>query len=188
VIADAHFLRAFPRAEGYRFFLLDVPDASAGSLVAPLQERLSEWGFAVERSADRLAAYHQVENTYLSTFQALGALGLVLGTVGLAAVLLRNVLERRKELALLRAVGYRRPTLGLIIVFENVLLMMIGLGCGTIPALVAVVPALSARGGAFPLGMIVLLLVTVLVAGVVSSLLAVAAAFRSPVLGALRSE
>jgi hypothetical protein len=85
-------------------------------------------------------------------------------------------------------VGYRRPTLGLIIVFENVLLMMIGLGCGTIPALVAVVPALSARGGAFPLGMIVLLLVTVLVAGVVSSLLAVAAAFRSPVLGALRSE
>jgi ABC-type antimicrobial peptide transport system permease subunit len=129
-----------------------------------------------------------VENTYLSTFQALGALGLVLGTIGLAAVLLRNVIERRKELALLRAVGYRQPTLGLIIVSENILLMIIGLACGTIPALVAIVPAIAARGGALPLGMIALLLVTVLVAGVLSSLLAVAAAFRSPLLGALRSE
>jgi len=188
VVADANFLRAFPGAEGYRFFLLDVPAASAASLVEPLQARLSDWGFAVERSRDRLAAYHRVENTYLSTFQALGALGLVLGTIGLAAVLLRNVLERRKELALLRAVGYRQATLGLIIVSENILLMIIGLGCGTIPALVAIVPAIAARGGAFPLGMIALLLVTVLVAGVLSSLLAVAAAFRSPLLGALRSE
>jgi hypothetical protein len=188
VIADANFRRAFPGVEGYRFFLLDVPAASAASLVEPLQERLSGWGFAVERSRDRLAAYHRVENTYLSTFQALGALGLVLGTIGLAAVLLRNVLERRKELALLRAVGYRQQTLGLIIVSENVLLMTIGLACGTIPALVAIVPAIAARGGALPLGMIALLLVTVLVAGVLSSLLAVAAAFRSPLLGALRSE
>jgi ABC-type antimicrobial peptide transport system permease subunit len=188
VVADANFRRAFPGAEGYRFFLLDVPAASAESLVEPLQERLSDWGFAVERSRDRLAAYHRVENTYLSTFQALGALGLVLGTIGLSAVLLRNVLERRKELALLRAVGYRQPTLALIIVSENVLLMLIGLGCGTIPALVAIVPAIAARGGAFPFGMIALLLVTVLVAGVLSSLLAVAAAFRSPLLSALRSE
>jgi hypothetical protein len=188
VVADANFLRAFPGVEGYRFFLLDVPAASAASLVEPLQARLSDWGFAVERSRERLAAYHRVENTYLSTFQALGALGLVLGTIGLAAVLLRNVIERRKELALLRAVGYRQPTLGLIIVSENILLMIIGLACGTIPALVAIVPAIAARGGALPLGMIALLLVTVLVAGVLSSLLAVAAAFRSPLLGALRSE
>jgi ABC-type antimicrobial peptide transport system permease subunit len=188
VIGDANFLRAFPAAEGYRFFLLDVPAASAASMVEPLQERLSDWGVAVERSRDRLAAYHRVENTYLSTFQALGGLGLVLGTIGLAVVLLRNVLERRKELALLRAVGYRQPTLALIIVSENVLLMLIGLGCGTIPALVAIVPAIAARGGAFPFGMIALLLATVLVAGVLSSLLAVAAAFRSPLLGALQSE
>ena len=58
-------------------------------------------------TAERLARFHRVENTYLSTFQTLGGLGLLLGTVGLATVLLRNVLERRRELALLAAVGYR---------------------------------------------------------------------------------
>jgi len=34
----------------------------------------------------------EVENTYLATFQALGGLGLLLGALGLAVVLLRSVL------------------------------------------------------------------------------------------------
>jgi len=34
---------------------------------------------------EKLAAFHRVENTYLSTFQALGGLGLLLGTLGLGA-------------------------------------------------------------------------------------------------------
>ena len=72
----------------------------------------------------RLAAYHRVENSYLSTFQSLETLGLILGTAGLATVLLRNVLERRKKLALLRAVGFRRQILSVIIVAENLILLM----------------------------------------------------------------
>ena len=91
-----------------------------------------------------------MENTYLSTFQSLGALGLVLGTVGLATVLLRNVLERRKELALLRAVGYRRLVLSVIIVSENMLLVTAGLACGAVCASLAILPALTARGVDFP--------------------------------------
>ena len=81
----------------------------------------------VESTRERLAAFHRVENTYLSTFQSLGALGLVLGTLGLLAVLLRNVLERRAELALLRAMGYRERTLAAMVVAEHVLLMACGL-------------------------------------------------------------
>ena len=67
-----------------------------------------------------------MENTYLSTFQTLGGLGLLLGTVGLATVLLRNVLERRRELALLGAVGYRRRHFLLMVMAENALLLAAG--------------------------------------------------------------
>ena len=69
--------------------------------------RPADLGADAMPTAERLAEFHTVENTYLSTFQTLGGLGLLIGTVGLAAVVLRNVLERRRELALLRAVGYR---------------------------------------------------------------------------------
>ena len=188
VISETNFLRAFPEQEGYRFFLLDVPLSKAASLAQPLMEQLADWGFNVESSRDRLAAYHRVENTYLSTFQSLGALGLILGTAGLATVLLRNVLERRQELALLRAVGYRRQILSVIIVAENAVLMICGLACGTICALLAILPALHARGNPFPIAMVGFILIAVLIVGLTSSFLAVIAAFRSPLLAALRSE
>ena len=188
VIADARFLRAFPDREGFRFFLLEVPPESAASLLRPLEESLTDFGVAIEVSSDRLAAYHRVENTYLSTFQSLGALGLILGTFGLAAVLLRNVLERRRELALLRAVGYHAGALSFIIVVENVLLMLGGLFCGGASALLAIVPALVARGGSVPFAAAGAMLVVVLVGGVLSSIVAVIAVWRMPLLAAIHSE
>jgi len=188
IVSEANFLRMFPGQEGYRFFLVDVPAARAPSVVGPLTERLADEGMRVEPARERLAAFHRVENTYLSTFQSLGALGLILGTFGLVAVLLRNVLERRGELALLRAMGYRERTLTAMVVAEHVLLMVCGLGCGTVSALVAIVPALAARGGVVPATMVGLLLAAVTAAGLVSSLLGGIVVLRSPLIAALRSE
>jgi ABC-type antimicrobial peptide transport system permease subunit len=153
-----------------------------------LTDRLGDAGLRVQSSRERLAAYHKVENTYLSTFQSLGTLGLVLGTIGLLAVLLRNVLERRAELALLRAVGYRQATLAAMVIAEHVLLIVCGLACGTVSALVAILPALAARGGVVPVTMVALLLVGVTAAALISSLLGGVAALRSPLVIALRSE
>jgi ABC-type antimicrobial peptide transport system permease subunit len=188
IISEASFLQAFPEQEGYRFFLADVPPAKTETLIPQFKEALADYGFSVESTQTRLAAFHQVENTYLSTFQSLGTLGLVLGTVGLATVLLRNVLERRRELALLRAVGYRMRVLSAIILAENVFLMVWGLVSGTICAFLAILPALQARGASLPLAVAAYILSAVLVAGLISSFFAVVAAFRSPLLAALRSE
>lgn len=188
LVSDAAFLRLFSEQEGFRFFLLDLPPQRSAELTPVLEERLAEWGFSVESTQKRLASFHTVENTYLSTFQSLGALGLVLGTVGLAAVLLRNVLERRKELALLRAVGYRRLVLSVIIVSENMLLVAAGLACGAVCASLAILPALTARGVTFPAAMVGLVLVGVLLVGLAASVVAVRAAINSPLLAALRSE
>ena len=86
---------------------------------AALEDRLADYGVDAVSSAARLEAFHRVENTYLATFQTLGGLGLILGTVGLGAVLLRNVLERRRELALMRAVGYNARHLSLMVLAEK---------------------------------------------------------------------
>ena len=188
LISESDFLRVFPDNEGYRFFLVEGAAPQDSLPLQQLKEGLSDFGFNIEPSRDRLEAYHRVENTYISAFQSLGFLGLVLGTLGLAAVLLRNVLERRKELALLRAVGYRRRVLSGIILAENVMLMAWGLVTGSLCALLAIIPALHSRGAAFPLSMTGFLLAAVLATGLVSSLVAVVAALRSPLLTALQSE
>ncbi len=188
LISERNFLRAFPDAAGYRFFLVGAPPAREAEVTQALEESLSGYGFDVQPAAARLANFHRVENTYLSTFRALGGLGLILGTVGLAAVLLRNVLERRRELALLRAVGYRPWHLSVIVLAENMFLLLVGLAAGAACALLAVAPAVIDRGGRLPLASMALLLGLVLATGITASLAATAAARRAPLLDALRSE
>jgi putative ABC transport system permease protein len=153
-----------------------------------LESALSDYGFDVQPTEARLASFHRVENTYLSTFRALGALGLVLGTIGLGVVLLRNALERRRELALLRAVGYRPRHLAVMVLAENTLLLVVGLATGAVCALAAVAPVVASRGGHIPALSIGVLLGAVLATGLAASLAATAAALRSPLLEALRSE
>ena len=188
LISERHFLDLFPNQEGYRFFLLDAAPEAALAVTVALEDRLSDFGFDVVSAGERLAAFHRVENTYLATFQALGGLGLLLGTLGLAAVLLRNVLERRRELALLRAVGYNSRHLSIIVIAENALLLFFGLVTGTVCALLAIAPAWLERGGRPPVASLGGLLVAVAVTGLVASVLATAVALRAPLLPSLRAE
>ncbi|HET6646464.1 MAG TPA: ABC transporter permease, partial [Pyrinomonadaceae bacterium] len=188
LMGDKNFLRLFPEQEGFRFFLIDTAGDDSTSVATALEERLGDFGFDVVSSNERLASFHRVENTYLSTFQMLGGMGLLLGTLGLAAVLLRNVLERRRELALLRAVGYNPSHFMLMIISENVFLLFSGLVTGTLCALLAIAPVFFERGGRLPNISLGLLLLAVLISGLVASLLATWAALRSPLLPALRAE
>lgn len=186
LISESNFLRLFPDVEGHRFFLLETEKADA--VAGTIEDALADFGFDIASSGARLAGFHRVENAYLSTFQTLGGLGLVLGTLGLAAVLLRNVLERGRDLALLRAVGYRSRDLAAMIVAENALLLSAGLAIGSLCALVAIAPALLSRGGSLPAASLAALLLLVAVTGLAASLSAARAAVRLPLLASLRSE
>ena len=189
LMSEQNFLRLFPEQEGYRLFLADLPNPQQAPAVATvLEDRLSDFGFDVVATDERLANFHRVENTYLSTFQMLGGLGLALGTLGMAAVLLRNVFERRRELALLRAVGYNSSHFAAMVITENVLMLCCGLIVGFVCALLAIAPVLFERGGRLPNISLGLLLLAVLFSGAIASLVATLAALRSPLLPALRAE
>ncbi|HEY4423583.1 MAG TPA: FtsX-like permease family protein [Pyrinomonadaceae bacterium] len=189
LMSEKNFLRLFPSEEGYRMFLVDAPTRQQAAEVSTvLEERLSDFGFDAVSTEERLANFHRVENTYLSTFQMLGGLGLALGTLGMAAVLLRNVFERRKELALLRAVGYNSSHFAAMVITENVLMLVLGLAVGFVCALLAIAPVLFDRGGRLPNISLGLLLLAVLLSGATASLVATLAALRSPLLPSLRAE
>ncbi len=188
IIGERDFVRLFPHNEGYRIWMVDAPEADATALTTLLEDRLSDFGVDVTDTRARLASYHQVENTYLSTFQALGALGLLLGTLGLAAVLARNVLERRRELGLLGAIGFTPRHVRTVVATESLLLVVCGVVIGTVAALVAVAPALVERPNAVPFGSLSLLLTAVIVTGLLASVAAVRLATSVPVVEALKTE
>ena len=189
VMARANFVWLFPDVEGYQRLLVDAPAGRVQTVSDTFENALADNGADAQTTWARLAQFHKVENTYLSTFQTLGGLGLLLGTVALGAVLLRNALERRRELALLGAVGFRPGHLLAMVVAENALLLGSGVGVGAIAALVAIAPALAERGGRLPVNAGGVVLVFAVVAtGLLSTVVAIRAATRGSLLSSLRSD
>jgi hypothetical protein len=189
LMAPARFVELFPEQEGYRVLLAEAPAGDVAALAGRIEEALADFGADATSTAQRLATFHRVENTYLSTFQTLGGLGLLLGTVGLATVMLRNAVERRREMGLLGAVGYQRRHFLMMAAAENALLLTGGLIAGGLCAAIAIAPAVAERGGRMPLTAAgALLIFAVFVVGLLSSLVATRVVMRAPVVESLKSE
>ena len=103
-------------------------------------------------------------------------------------MVLRNVLERRGELALLVAVGFRRRALQKLVLGEHGALLGLGLALGITAAAVAVLPALLSSGRQLPYTSLALTLGAVLVNGALWTWLATGYALRGNLLAALRNE
>lgn len=215
LMSDENLLAHFPSRSGYSTFLVDLDADAAGattvggaaggggnvagegamshderidSVSAALERILGPYGFDAERTDEKLAAYLVVQNTYLSTFQLLGGLGLLLGTVGLGVVLVRNVIERRAELATLRAFGFARSSLSRMVLAENAFLLLLGVSIGTLASLIAVAPRFVGDGFTLPWASLGIILLAVLAAGMLSSIAAVAGALRVPLLPVLKGD
>ena len=194
IIGEQDFQRLFPDTSGYRFFLVAIPASSSESgrrataVADALENGLNDYGLNLQTTAARLEMFFAVQNAYLATFRSLGALGLLLGTFGLAAVQLRSVVERRGELALMQATGFRRRRLAQMVLLENAALLMAGLALGIAAALVTLVPHLLAGGAAIPWFSLCAMLVIVLAVGLLAGTAAVRAVLRAPLLAALRGN
>ena len=188
VMSEANFLELFPDQKGFRYFLIEVPPEQAEAATSFLETELAEYGFDAEPVAERLARFLSVQNTYLSTFQTLGGLGLLLGTFGLAAVMMRNVLERKSELSLLRAVGFREASVAILVLWENAFILLWGLISGGGSALLATAPNLIGRGADVPLGSLAGLMLIVFVTGMLAAAFAIRTASRLPIVATLRGE
>lgn len=186
LISEENFVRAFPYIGGSRYFLIDDP-AEGSANVAILEKELSDQGFDAKSADVLLTNFMSVQNTYLSTFQTLGALGLLLGTIGLAAVQIRNIFERQQELGLLRAVGYSGSRIRSMIFGENLWLLGVGLGVGVLAALCCTVPHFLFGSASVPWLSLVLMFAVIIVIGLLTSLWATRTIGRMNLLKSLRN-
>ena len=187
IISESNFTKYFPSQSGYQFFLIKTPPALREETAQVLEKTLGDYGFDLTSASARLASYRSVENTYISTFQSLGGLGVLLGTLGLALILFRNIIERRGELATLRAFGFRRQLLSRMLFLESCFLLAVGMLIGIVAGLVAI---LGSQGHlpSFPWVSLTITLLFIFGFGIIANAIAVAVALRSPLLSTLKSE
>jgi ABC-type lipoprotein release transport system permease subunit len=183
LIDEQRFVEKFPGEEGYRMFLFDDPSADVAAM-----KKYARDGMDVVPSTKRLTEFYAVESTYLAMFLLLGALGLAVGSMGMGVVVLRNVQDRRAEIALLRAVGYRNGDLRKLLFIEHGLLFAAGLGVGVIASAVAMTPALIISKSQVSAGFLFGLLAVVVICGAVCMIAAVRVSLRGDALRGLRNE
>jgi len=191
-ISEENFQRVFPDVGGYRIFLVKPPEGASSQRVQAIRLAL-EFGWADEgmacAAADGiLARLLAVQNTYLSAFQLLGGLGLLLGTLGLGVSQLRSALERSSELAAMRAMGFPKGRLIWSLFLENGWQLLRGLGIGMVCALAASAPVLLRGNSSISLWGPLAMLAWVIVLGLAFCVLAAWLAMRQPLLGSLRSD
>lgn len=187
IISESDFKKAFPSQNGYQFFLIKTPVYLQEQTSQILEKTLEDYGFDVTSASQRLANFRSVQNTYIATFQSLGGLGVLLGTFGLALVLVRNIMERRGELATLRAIGFKRELLSRMLFLESSFLLFIGMLIGVIAGLLGAIFSQDSSPS-FPWGSMTITLFLIFGFGIIANAIAVFFSLRLPLLSSLKSE
>ena len=188
IISENTFIQKYPSISGYRLFLVDAPPERGEEVSGSLSWALQDQGLDLVPASTRLAEFNTVQNTYLSIFLILGSFGLLLGSVGLGIVVWRNVNERRGELALLRAVGFTKKSIQIILLSEHVVLLVAGILFGILAAMLAILPSLLTPGTEIPYPTILIILIIVGLNGAIWTFSAVTLATKQDLIPALRKE
>lgn len=165
LISNDHFLEHFPQHSGTEVFLVEGNMNDTAMIEEELFMGMRDLGWSMDLTARRLTEFYSITNIYLSIFMVLGALGLLLGTIGLAIVLYRSILERRSEIALLRAVGYSLKQIKNMIIREYMILLIAGSGIGFFAAIIATLPSILSPNADVSFVTIILILVILLLNG-----------------------
>ena len=188
LISDDFLRQHFPSVEGAHVLLVDGQQKDAEKIEELLSFSFSDFGVDFERTTQKLHEFNSVTNTYLNVFMLLGALGLLIGTLGFAIIILRNKQERKKEIAIMQAIGIGKKRINQVFLLEQLTLLLTGLLFGVFAAIVAILPSFISPAFSAPLGFIVLILLSILLFGFFWILLAILLPDRTTIHRVLSSE
>jgi putative ABC transport system permease protein len=143
-------------------------------------------------------AYNELNSTilgFMTLIQAYMGLGLLVGIAALGVIAIRSVVERRQQIGVLRAIGFKRRMVQLGFMIESSFIAIMGIGIGVVLGVVLSYlmmndPAFSGGTAEFNLPWLRLgvIILAAYVAAVVMTYLPARQAGRVPVAEALRFE
>ena len=197
IMSEARFSEIVPPATAMIDTLLieSAPGASAAAVRADLVSVVKPYVvLSVLDAADFAAQLAGQVDQMLVVLYALLALSIVIAVLGIVNTLALSVIERTREIGLMRAVGLGRLQLATIITIESVLTALFGtvvgmvVGVGVASAMPTVFTGIGLTELAIPWAQLVGMLVLAAGVGVLAALWPAVRAARLPVLQAVASD
>jgi len=155
---------------------------------ALLEGALRNYGVELQPASDRLAMFNSVTNTYLDIFLAMGGIALLLGTFGIAILLIRSVHSRRRIFAMMQAVGIPIRQLYQIIGIEYLIILGTGITIGVVAAAVASLSGLLAAGAGVPYALLIIIILLFTFSGIFWIYIAAKTTVKKEFIRELRNE
>ncbi len=127
---DALRSLAGPAASPTRFYVGTAPGADPGEIAAMLDAELVRHGVDATAFSELVSDSMAVELGFLSLMQRYMAIGLVVGIAGLAVVMVRSARERRRQIGMLRVIGFPHDTVRGAFLVEAVFISGQGIATG----------------------------------------------------------
>lgn len=113
---------------GYRFRMADGVDQSA--VARALETAFQSNGMEAIVLAEQIEQNAAANRAFNRIFTGYMALGLMVGVAALGVISLRAVVERRQQIGVLRAIGYRRVMIQLSFLLESSFVALLGIAIG----------------------------------------------------------
>jgi putative ABC transport system permease protein len=161
-----------------------------------IEASLFEQGIQSESLNEVLVEFTAEGRGFLYLMEGFMSLGLLVGVASLGVISLRAVVERRQQIGMLRAIGFRRALVSTTFILESAFVSLAGVAAGVITSLVLAYNVLNSQyaGGAadipytVPVDQVILFSSLAVIASLLMTWLAAARASRVPVAEALRYE
>ncbi|HUF53242.1 MAG TPA: FtsX-like permease family protein [Dehalococcoidia bacterium] len=112
------------------FVALENPDASR-EVANDIEAALVRTGTQAESLEELAAENNALSRSFLYLMQAFMGLGLVVGIAAIGVIAFRTVVERRQQIGMLRAIGYKKSMVSLSFLMESSFVTVLGVTSGT---------------------------------------------------------
>ncbi|CAN5118475.1 hypothetical protein BH23CHL1_BH23CHL1_05100 [soil metagenome] len=180
-------------------FLKLAPEATenAEGIARSIEQALFERGVQAESTEVQLKQFADANRGFLQLIQGFMGLGLLVGIAALGVISFRAVVERRQQIGMLRAIGFKRNMVAATFLIESLVIASLGILTGVVLALILSYNLISSdefseagefTGFVIPWGEVIFFTVLSLAAAAVMTIIPARNASSVPIAEALRYE
>jgi putative ABC transport system permease protein len=139
-----------PGPQRLTYYLKAREGIDPSALALGLGLSLGDRGMRATALGEEVRRLHQVRTLLSQLLQGFFSVGLLAGLAALGVISMRVVVERRQQIGLLRALGFRRQMVRLSFLLEASLLALLGIGLGVVLGLALARRLIDYLGSQYP--------------------------------------